>query len=246
MLELGDVLRRLLMVLLISGAGSACAAELRWGFAKADGMPYVDEHEQQLRGGIIYEIGQRVSQQLGYEASFVETPNKRIDESMQSGRIHVICNNNPQWMTKPDLYHWSAPLYSEKDVLLVHREHAPINSLQDLYGKSLGTQLGYVYSPELMDAFASKKIKRNNLRELSTGANLLEKKRINAVIGMHRTLRHQVNTHQDMPLRINSWEIDHYDMHCTYSPKLPVSAELMDKTLLLLGEQGTIKHLLND
>ena len=239
-------MRRLLIVLLMSWGSSAWAAELRWGFARADGMPYVDEHEQQLHGGIIYELGQLASRELGFEAKFVETPNKRIDESMQSGRIHLICNNNRQWMANPDLYQWSAPLYSEKDVLLVHQGHAPINSLLDLHGKTLGTQLGYVYSPELMDAFANKKIKRNNLRELNAGANLLGKKRLEAVIGMHRTLRHQKDMHPDIPLRINSWVIDEYDMHCTYSPKLPVSAELMDKTLQQLGEQGTIKRLLND
>src|SRR3990167_2293513 len=63
---------------------------------------------------------------LGFDAAFVETPNKRIDEFMQRGRIHVICNSNPQWIDKPERNHWSAPLYSEEDVLLLHREHAPI------------------------------------------------------------------------------------------------------------------------
>ena len=81
-------------------------------------MPYVDVHEQQLRGGFIYQLGQLASQQLGFDAAFVETPNKRIDEFMQRGRIHVICNSNPQWIDKPERYHWSAPLYSEEDVLL--------------------------------------------------------------------------------------------------------------------------------
>ncbi|NMY50479.1 amino acid ABC transporter substrate-binding protein [Pseudomonas sp. WS 5011] len=139
-------MRTLITILLISCGGWACADELRWGFATADGMPYVDVHEQQLRGGFIYQLGQLASQQLGFDAAFVETPNKRIDEFMQRGRIHVICNSNPQWIDKPERYHWSAPLYSEEDVLLLHREHAPITGLQELHGKTVGTQLGYVYN----------------------------------------------------------------------------------------------------
>ncbi|WP_240789731.1 substrate-binding periplasmic protein [Pseudomonas leptonychotis] len=239
-------MHKLLTILLISWSSWAGAAELRWGFSSADGMPYVEVHEQQLRGGFIYKLGQLTSQKLGYDAQFVETPNKRIDESMQSGRIHVICNNNPQWMNDPTRYQWSPPLYSEEDVLLLHRQHAPINSLQDLYGKTLGTQLGYVYSSALMDAFTSKKIIRKNLRDQTAGLNLLQKQRLDAIIDMHRTLSFQLSKHADAPLRINTWVIDRYDMHCTYSPKLPVSAKLLNDALLQLRDQGLIKQLLND
>ncbi|WP_339905377.1 substrate-binding periplasmic protein [Pseudomonas guineae] len=239
-------MHRLLILIMISCSSLASADELRWGFASADGMPYVDVREQQLHGGFIYELGQRVSQQLGYQAAFVETPNKRIDEYMQRGRIHVICNNTPQWIDNPERYHWSAPLYSEEDVLLVHRQQAPINSLQDLYGKNLGTQLGYVYNSALMDAFATQRINRKNLRDHTVGFNLLRKQRLDAIIGMRRTLRFQMNKQANAPLRINTWVIERYDMHCTYSPQLPVSAERLDKILLQLRDQGLIKQLLND
>jgi polar amino acid transport system substrate-binding protein len=238
--------RTLITLLLIGFSGWSWAGELRWGFAKADGMPYVDVHEQQLRGGVIFKLGQLASKQLGFEATFVETPNKRIDEFLQRGRIHVICNTNPQWMESPGRYHWSAPLFSEEDVLLVHRQHAPINSLQDLYGKSLGTELGYIYNSELMDAFAAQKINRENLRDHSGGLNLLQKQRLDAVIDMRRTVRYQLAKHVDLPLQINPWVIERYDMHCTYSPQLPVSAELLDKTLLQLRDQGVIERMLND
>lgn len=239
-------MRILVIMLLISCSSWAWAGELRWGFAPADGMPYVDVHEQQLRGGVIYKLGQLASQQLGFEATFVETPNKRIDEFMQRGRIHMICNNNPHWMENPDRYHWSAPLYSEEDVLLVHRQSAPIKSLQDLYGKSLGTQLGYVYNSALMEAFAAQKVNRENLRDLSAGLNLLQKQRLDAIINMRRSLRFQLAKRADSPLQINPWVIERYDMHCTYSPQLPVNAELLDKTLQQLREQGVIERMLGD
>ena len=239
-------MRTLITILLISCGGWACADELRWGFATADGMPYVDVHEQQLRGGFIYQLGQLASQQLGFDAAFVETPNKRIDEFMQRGRIHVICNSNPQWIDKPERYHWSAPLYSEEDVLLLHSEHAPISNLHELHGKTVGTQLGYVYNNELMQAFASKQIIRQDLRDHRAGLNLLRKQRLDAIIDMRRSLRFEMAKRPDTPLQINPWVIERYEMYCTYSPQLPVSDEAMDSTLLRLRDQGLIKHMLND
>jgi polar amino acid transport system substrate-binding protein len=77
------------------------AEEICRGFATADGMPYVEVVEQQLRDSFIYRLGQQASEQLGYQARFVETPNKRTDEFMQRSRIHVTCNSNPQWMADP-------------------------------------------------------------------------------------------------------------------------------------------------
>jgi polar amino acid transport system substrate-binding protein len=93
--------RRATGILLLVLAAGAYAEELRWGFATADGRPYVHVHAQQLQGGFIYELGMSASQRLGIEAHFVETPNNRIEDFMQRGRIHIICNANPQWMKEP-------------------------------------------------------------------------------------------------------------------------------------------------
>lgn len=238
-------MRALITSLFFIWSLTASAHELRWGFASADGQPYVEVHEHQLRGGFIYELGQLASKQLGYKAGFVETPNKRIEEFMHRGRIHVICNNNPQWMKNPERFHWSEALYSEEDVLLVHRQRQPITDLEGLYGKSLGTQLGYVYNPALMDAFNQKKIARQDLRDYNAGINLLSMHRLDAMIDMRRPLAYQLSKHRDAPLQINPWVIDRYDMHCTYSPKIPVSTDKLDEVLKGLREEGVIEQLLN-
>lgn len=239
-------MRRLIFLVVASCSAWSSAEEIRWGFASADGMPYVEVVEQQLRDGFIYRLGQQASQQLGYQPRFVETPNKRIDEFMQRGRIHVICNSNPQWMADPQRYHWSPPLYEEEDVLLQHRQQAPIASLDDLLGKVLGTQLGYVYSVPLMAAFANQQITRRDLRDLGSGLNLLRKQRLDAIIEMRRPASFQLARQPDAPLQISPWVIERYQMHCTYSPKLPVSPEQLDQVLQTLRDQGVIGRLLGD
>lgn len=241
----GPALRALITILVAACSLTTHAEELRWGFASADGLPYVEVKDQQLRGGVIYQLGQLASQKLGYSAEFVETPNKRIDEFMQRGRIHVICNSNPQWMDRPERYHWSEALYSEEDVLLLHNQQPPINNLNQLYGKTIGTQLGYVYSDALMEAFAKQQIIRQDLRDHSAGLNLLSKQRLDAIIDMRRPLNLALRKQRGAPLQLNPWVIERYGMHCTYSPKLPVSAEQLDKVLLELRDRGTLEQLLN-
>lgn len=237
-------MRNATAILLLTLALGTSAEELRWGFASADGMPYVEVHEQELRGGFTYRLGNAVGQRLGLQTRFVETPNKRIEEFMLRGRIHVICNANPLWVQDPQRFHWSPPLYSEEDVLLTHKQQPTIQSLEDLNGKVLGTQLGYVYSAPLMQAFAEQRVTRQDVRDLSTSLNLLRKQRLDAVIDMRRPISFQLAKRPDIPLNISPWVIERYDMHCSYSPLLPVEAARLDQALLELREQGHIELML--
>jgi polar amino acid transport system substrate-binding protein len=131
-------------------------------------------------------------------------------------------------------------------MLLTHRQHAPINNLHDLYGKTLGTELGYVYSAGLMSAFASHQITRKDLRDSASGLNLLGKQRLDAIIDMRRSLQFQLAQNPEAPLQLNQWVIKRYDMHCTYSPQLPVNAKQLDQVLQELHDQGLIEQMLSN
>ncbi|SDG74762.1 ABC-type amino acid transport substrate-binding protein [Pseudomonas benzenivorans] len=242
---MGCLLRALLIVSLSCLSALSSAEELRWGFSSADGMPYVEVKEQQLRGGFTHRLGTRVSQRLGLAPRFIETPNKRLETFIQQGRIHLICNANPEWVAEPHRYHWSPALYQEEDVLLLHNQHAPIDSLEDLYGAVLGTQLGYVYSVPLMEAFARRLVTRRNVRDLDTGLTMLSKQRIDALIDMRRPLTHKLARRPELPVRFSSWVVQRYDLHCLYGPQLPVSAERLDSLLLELRDTGEIARMLD-
>lgn len=241
----GCLLRALLIVLLSCLSALSSAEELRWGFSNADGMPYVEVKDQQLRGGFTHRLGTRVGQRLGLAPRFIETPNKRLETFIQQGRIHLICNANPEWLAEPQRYHWSPALYQEEDVLLLHNLHAPIDRLEDLYGAVLGTQLGYVYSVPLMEAFARQLVTRHNVRDRDTGLTMLSKQRIDALIDMRRPLAHRLAQRPELPVRFSSWVVQRYDLHCLYGPQLPVSAEHLDSLLLELRDTGEIARMLD-
>lgn len=53
-------------------------------------------HDHQLQGDFTRLLSERLGQRRGFSVQFVETPNKRAEEFIQRGRIHLICNNNPR------------------------------------------------------------------------------------------------------------------------------------------------------
>jgi ABC-type amino acid transport substrate-binding protein len=221
------------------------AEALRWGFSPVDGMPYVEVRNHQLRGGFTHRLGSRVGQRLNLELQFVETPNRRIEDFIQRGRIHLICNANPQWVAEPQRYHWSPRLYQEEDVLLLHDGDAPVTGLQDLHGKVLGTQLGYIYSVPLMEAFARHVVTRQDVRDLDSGLNLLSRQRLDALIDMRRSLAHKLAQRPELPLYVSDWVVQRYDLHCIYGQHLPIAAERLDEVLLELRDSGAIARMLD-
>jgi ABC-type amino acid transport substrate-binding protein len=238
-------LRALPIVLLACLSAVSSAEELRWGFASTDGMPYVEVKDQQLRGGFTHQLGTQVGQRLGLELRFIDTPNKRLESFIQQGRIHLICNTNPEWVAEPQRYHWSPALYQEEDVLALHNQHDPVDRLEDLYGAVVGTQLGYVYSVPLMEAFARQLVIRQNIRDLDTGLSMLSKQRIDALIEMRRPLTHKLAQRPELPLRFSSWVVQRYDLHCLYGQQLPVGAERLDSVLQELRDTGAIARMLD-
>ncbi|MDA7085899.1 transporter substrate-binding domain-containing protein [Pseudomonas sp. SA3-5] len=221
------------------------AEALRWGFSPADDRPYVEVRNHQLLGGFTHRLGSRVGQRLNLELQFVETPNRRIEEFIQRGRIHLICNANPEWVAEPRRYRWSPKLYQEEDVLLLHDRQPPVTGLHDLYGKSLGTRLGYIYSLPLMEAFARELVIRQNVRDLDSGLYLLSKQRLDALIDMRRPLTYKLAQRPELPLHVSDWVVQRYDLSCIYGQQMPISAERLDKVLLELRDSGAIAEMLD-
>lgn len=220
------------------------AEELRWGFGPADGMPYAQVSDHALLGGFILRLGERIAKDLSVSVSFIETPNKRIEESLKNGRIHLICNSNPEWMVDAAAYHWSPPLLEEEDALLQHRDSPAINSLADLKGKVLGTSLGFAYSMPLMEAFANHDVERKDVRDLGTRLNLLSHKRLDAIIDMRRSLAYELAARPDAPLVFSPWVVERYRLHCAYSSQLPMPPQRLDAALQNLRDSGELESLL--
>lgn len=238
---------RILYALLGGLLAAPCTAQtLIWGYGPADTLPYVEPGRVQPQRGLAPRLGEELSKRFDLPVQFIETPNNRLESYLQEGRLHLICNTTPQWMSESQRYHWSPPLYEEEDVLLQHRDRPPLSDLASLHGRVLGTSLGYVYSQPLMAAFANGAIKRQDVRDLDTSLHMLDKQRLDAVIDMRRNLAYKLNQYPQLQLRFSPWVVERYQIHCAYGPHLPIAAQRLDAVLLELRDRGLISQWLDD
>lgn len=236
--------KRTVVMGLLFTCSAASAAELLWGFGPHDGMPYVAVREQQLVGGFTRLLGERVANELNLPVRFIETPNNRLEGFLQDGRIQIICNANPEWMSHPDQLHWSEPLYQEEDSVLQHEHAADLRDLAGLRGKTLGTSLGFSYGTALMAAFQDGSVQRQDVRDLPTRVQMLSRQRLDALIDMRRPLAYYLARNPGLPVRFSSWVAGRYWMYCAYSPHLTTTVKRLDAVLLQLREQGEIAAML--
>lgn len=242
---MGTDLQRLLPICLCLTSVLCGAEELRWGYSPSSGMPYVESIDHELAHGFIHDLGERVGQLLNLEVRFVETPDKRTETALQQGSIHLLCINNPQWMNAPEKLHWSPSLFDEEDVLAQRNDAPLLGTLEALRGHTLGTSLGYVYPPALMEAFANQTIRRNDVRNLETRLHMLEHKRLDAIVDMRRPLEFVLAEHPDLAIRVNPDALQRYSIHCSYGPMLPIPSERLDALLQALVDDGSIQRMLD-
>ena len=233
-------MQRLLLICLCLTSALCGAEELRWGYSPSNGMPYVESIDHELAHGFVRDLGERVGQLLNLQVRFIETPDKRVEASLQQGSIQLLCINNPQWMSAPEKLHWSPSLFEEEDVLAQRSDAPAFNTLDALRGRTLGTSLGYVYPPALMEAFASHAIRRDDVRDLETRLHMLEHNRLDAIVDMRRPLEFLLREHPNLTVRVNPGVLQRYSIRCSYGPTLPILAAGLDAALQPLVGDGTI------
>lgn len=239
-------MQRLLPFCLCLASALCGAEELRWGYSPSNGMPYAESIDHELAPGFIRDLGETVGQRLGLAVRFVEMPDKRAEPALAQGVIHLLCINNPQWMKAPEKLHWSPSLFEEEDTLAQRSDSAPLGDLTRVDGLRVGTSLGYVYPASLMQAFAEGRMKRADVRDLDTRLHMLEAHRLDALIEMRRPLEFLLAQHRELPVAINSRNVQRYSIFCSYGPALPLPAERLDAVLQAMVSDGSIQRLLGE
>jgi len=191
-----------------------CLSEpLLWGYSPSDPPPYVQLQGNELQPSLTRTIGEAVADVTGREVHFIATPNNRIDESLAIGRIHIICNTLPDWLSAPEQLLWTQSLYEDADVVITRQAQPAPNSLDELQGAIVGTTLGYHYSPAITAAFDQQAMTRHDVRDLPTRLKMLERERLDAVIDLRRAVTHVLPENQST-FHISQWEVEHFSLRC--------------------------------
>lgn len=152
----------LLAALWIPAIGWGQVKPLRFGASRTWGMPYGDVREEQLVGGIVFDLTQAVGRTLNVPVHYMVLPRVRLEAAAEAGQIDVFCYFNPAWAQHADKYLFSAPLFDASDVLIGARNAPPVSNLAQLtHGATVGTVIGYVY-PSLTRQFKDSSVLRED------------------------------------------------------------------------------------
>lgn len=133
-------------LLLLATAAATCtqaAASIRILVDASTAMPMAKIEGLRVTGGIHRDLGIEMARELGEPAQFVVMPRKRIPVALARGDGDLACHFLPEWL--PGDFGWTEPFMPNALLLLTDSRVAPIDNLQALRGKPIGTVLGFVY-----------------------------------------------------------------------------------------------------
>ena len=135
---------------------------LRYSAVSSWNMPYGRFNDEQLVGGIMYDLAIAIGQRTHIPVTFVVLPRKRVDGAALSGDIDLRCYMTPQWTDVPEQYVWSGPLFEIADVIFGTDVTADPRTIAAIpAGSVISTVIGYGY-PALDLHFSNGHLKRED------------------------------------------------------------------------------------
>jgi polar amino acid transport system substrate-binding protein len=173
------LLRCFFLVSLFSS--SAFAQTLKFNISKTGYPPYTINNPNEAVSGIFMEVLQRIAGTQGHEIEVISLPRKRVTNMMLNEDVDLTLAA-VEWIRNADDFVFTDGILNSRDVLFSLRK-APLlfDRVEDLYGSSLSTHLGYYY-PFLDSAFDSGKIIRRDALSFESMLKLTFSKRTDAVV----------------------------------------------------------------
>lgn len=233
------------VLVLLSGAGRAEEAPLRFSIADAWAMPLVQIVDHQPTSGIIFDILQSMAAHASLRAQYRVVPMKRVQRILERGAIDVRCYAAQSWV--PNLsgnYTWSLPLLIQRDLLISTPDNATPRAVDSLTNETIGTVLGYAY-PTLQSAFDKKVLRRDDARSEVQVLQMLQIHRYRYAVGNQWSLDwFNRNLPDDQKLR-GVAVIDEQPVGCIVrnDPRIPVQRLL--RILLRMRMSGEIDRIMS-
>ncbi len=216
---------------------------LKIGYGTSGGEPYEILNDRgELISGINYDLGKKISRELGKTPFFYPMPVLRADAMLSSGTVEILCLYNPAFLASPEEYYWSDSFFKQTEVFIVP---APVqlNSRDQLSGLSVGTHLGYHYHPETMKLFSDARASRIDREDSDTLYDLLSLGRLGALIDTRVAFDYRMKKHKQQSQFVlkQSDLIDaEYDLYCALSQKSLLPLDSLNQALRKLVDAGEI------
>ncbi|MCB2145381.1 MAG: transporter substrate-binding domain-containing protein [Deltaproteobacteria bacterium] len=149
-----------LLLAMLPRINGADAAEktIRLGVPPHGWPPYIIVHQDRI-SGIAVDIVRDIGTRRGFVINIHHYPEKRAHKMVEQGKIDAWPDAK-EWSATPERFLWTDPIVESED-RLIYRKNTPVvfNRIEDLFGKTIGTHLGYYY-PRLERHFENGNIVR--------------------------------------------------------------------------------------
>ncbi len=219
---------------------------LKISYSRSSPEPYVLIDKRKLTGGVLKELMDALSVQSGLSMEYVLTARRNHTKAMQDGTIDGVCLINPKDEISSDQYVWTVPLYTEEDVLIVHKEKAKnLRSLESLFGFKVGAIEAH-HHPKLDPYFKNNSIERIDNQKLANNINQLRFGVIDAVVDTKVSVGHCMKKKNiDDKFVISNKIIDQQDLHCMFRKDRKIPIDKINSALQTLKDKGVIDKIIS-
>jgi len=160
---------KLTLALWLALAANANAGDLTVLADSSSDMPYADVQADIIHGGLHWDLGRALAQNMNRTAKFLLLPRKRTTAALETGKADLMCFYQPEWL--PGAFDWSVGFIPNQDLLVTAQQAKRPANIAALAGQPIGTVLGFSY-PELSSALGDRFIRDEAPHNASSLAKL--------------------------------------------------------------------------
>ncbi|UXR65445.1 transporter substrate-binding domain-containing protein [Bdellovibrio bacteriovorus] len=208
-------------------------------------MPLVDiqrsETSASLKDGILKDLGEALSKELGIPLNTLLLPKQRIAPALLSGRISLICHSSEIWQSKIKAQvFWSHDLYTSTNFVTYLKSRSPRNK-KELHGERIGTVLNFIYGG-LEEEFQKNLIQREDGPNIGSNVQKLLKGRVNYVLMSN--LEYNYFKKSFPALQFSDFGQDSVITKCALSKKSGISLSQLNRAIDTIKKNGTLEKIL--
>ncbi|WP_268800470.1 substrate-binding periplasmic protein [Pseudomonas huanghezhanensis] len=232
-------------LLLTSASAQAGAPPLRFSVSDSWSMPLMQVGRDGPTSGILFDIMESLSRQVGQTAEYRVYPRLRLQAALERGDVDVRCYAAQSWL--PDMsgdYTWSLPLLNQRNVLISTSWNSGSVQLSDILGDHIGTVLGYSY-PTLDSLFERGELIREDSRLQEQVLQKLAAHRFRYAVETQWSLDWYNRSRSDRDKLAVVGVIDEQPVGCIVRNDPDVPAQRIMRTLLRMKMSGEIERIVD-